>query len=84
MSLTAIGDYIVIKEISDEKKTESGIVYVTKEDKGTTKGVVTSTSVEEIPVGKIVVVDSYKTAKVTHNNEHYLIVCKDYVLAFAE
>ena len=37
MALTAIGDYVVIKEISDEKKTESGIVYVTKDDKGTTK-----------------------------------------------
>ena len=35
MALTSIGDYIVIKEISDEKKTESGIVYVTKDDKGT-------------------------------------------------
>jgi co-chaperonin GroES (HSP10) len=34
--------------------------------------------------GGTVVVDSYKTAKVTYNNEQYLIVCKDYVLAFAE
>jgi co-chaperonin GroES (HSP10) len=84
MALEAIGDYIVIKEISDEKKTESGIVYVTKDDKGTTKGLVTSSLVDGIPKGRTVVVDSYKTAKVTYNNEQYLIVCKDYVLAFAE
>ena len=66
------------------KKTESGIVYVTKDDKGTTKGLVTSSLVDGIPKGRTVVVDSYKTAKVTYNNEQYLIVCKDYVLAFAE
>ena len=34
-----------VGEISDEKKTESGIVYVTKDDKGTTKGLVTSSLV---------------------------------------
>lgn len=76
----------VIVTLEKEEKTKSGIVLSEPIEKDSKFATVFSISNEEneLKVGDKVVISKFSGNKIENNNEEYLVVDKDSILAFEE
>ena len=90
MSLKPLGDRIAVKYVETEEKTESGIVLpdTAKKEKpqqgevvAVGKGCYDEKENIELSVGDMVVFDKFSGTEVTVDNEDYIIVSLEDVLA---
>lgn len=78
-----LNQYILMNEIKKAKRSASGIILTTKEEKEKNQGKVTSIGkeVKDVKVGDVVIFETYKTTTFKYDNEDYMLIKEEDVLA---
>ncbi|HHX76022.1 MAG TPA: co-chaperone GroES [Acholeplasmataceae bacterium] len=84
--LKPLSDHVILSYIKEEEKTASGIILTTeaKEKQSMGKVVAIGPKVEDIKVDDKVVYQSYSGTKTKFNDEEYLIIKAEDILAIYE
>ncbi|MCQ2748655.1 MAG: hypothetical protein MJ246_01180 [Clostridia bacterium] len=83
MALRAIGDNVVVTKLTNEEKTESGIILNIKNDSDTLIGLVVSAN-ENVKAGEKVLFKNGTGSTAVYEGQEYIILKKSEVLAVAE
>ena len=84
--LKPLSDHVILSYIKEEEKTASGIILTTevKDKQSMGKVVAIGPKVEDIKVDDKVVYQSYSGTKTKFNDEEYLIIKAEDILAIYE
>ena len=78
-----LNDYILMEEIKREKRTASGIYITSKEEKEKNQGRVLEVgpSVKDVKTGDVVIFENYKSTTFKFDNDDYMLIKEEDVLA---